>query len=276
MPEIKIKLDNNTYEKIKNLAQEDERPVTQFVSRLLRNIAGTLTLPTINPTPYFSSSPIQPPFIPTSASSMTSSQSSPLTLEQLQEAGIQQFKLNKTLTEEEQQLQELKIQQKTNELLLQREKRWFKRAKEFMKDYWDDNQCQYFAHSHIYGDALYQSHPEDIHAITPEPDDSNLEQLLQEELDQYQQNKTDSYLYQSEIEDMEENMKDPYNEYYTAVKKYCINNDFTESLYNMLQYPSGDNLQYNHDTVIYNAMKIPKDERNWDKDIWDEFSTYFK
>ena len=49
MPKFTIELDSETHRILKENAKKDERSLTQYMQRILRQSAGTLKLDTINP-----------------------------------------------------------------------------------------------------------------------------------------------------------------------------------------------------------------------------------
>ena len=49
MPKFTIELDNETHRILKENARKDERSLTQYMQRILRQSAGTLTINTIDP-----------------------------------------------------------------------------------------------------------------------------------------------------------------------------------------------------------------------------------
>ena len=156
-----------------------------------------------------------------------------MTLEQLQQSGINgDFKIRSpkqtpTLTPEEEELKQQKLVLQKDKILKEREKKWYERAKEYMKDYWNDNRCQNFAKDHIYGNNIYQKWPDDPVAIAPEPDDSRLEEILKYELEdeiseikREQEAQEERLAYERVTDAVDKNINPPKNEYYDKIKDY--------------------------------------------------------
>ena len=170
-----------------------------------------------------------------------------MTLEQLQQSGINgDFKIRSpkqvNLTPEEEELKQQKIVLQKDKILKEREKKWFERAREYMKKYWDDDLCHYFAKNHIYGNNIYHDFgPTDPMAIPPEPDDSRLEELLS----QYREEAIDDIRIEEERQEREEawkkidsmvdnNTGEPDNEYYKKIKAYYSRCEETSALKELL------------------------------------------
>lgn len=158
MPKLMIDLPNDTHQILKEKAKADRRSLTNYITTILIGYTGTLppTTPVFYPSqPYMPSSVPTPPFIPTvttydaTATQPNTDPSIPTTIGGRKVKSII-FEKEKTLTPEEQKLQEMKVQEKENKMLDKREQKWYEEAKKFMKDYWDDDLCRKFAHDHIY------------------------------------------------------------------------------------------------------------------------------
>ena len=164
MSEIRINLDEKTHEKLKKFAEADDRSLTKYIQR------GLVFLSNI-PDGYHKHEPDD---------YKKSNSTNSLDLTQLQqEYNIQQIKFDKSATTpEEQNYKQQQLLAKTDKILQDREKKWFRRAKELLSDYWDDEECKRFAHNYIYGDYLYNLRPDDPAAIQPEPDDTRLDTIL--------------------------------------------------------------------------------------------------
>lgn len=162
MPEIRINLDQETHDKLKEQAKSDRRPLSLYVTIGLEKLATI-------PDGYHN----HPKIFDTNSTNS-------LDLAQLQqEYNIQQIKFDKQATSpDEQNYKQQQLLAKTDKILQDREKKWFRRAKELLSDYWDDEECKRFAHNYIYGDYLYNLRPDDPAAIQPEPDDTRLDTIL--------------------------------------------------------------------------------------------------
>ena len=154
MPKITIDLPLETNERLKEMAKADRRSLTNYIITILMSYTGTLTLPSTTPMFYPATQQLTtPPFIPVTqdqtANSPDQDYSVPTTIGGRKVKSII-FEKEKTLTPEEQKLQELKIQKQEASLLEKREQKWYESAKKVLNEYWNDEDCRRFAHDHIY------------------------------------------------------------------------------------------------------------------------------
>ena len=288
MPQLKINIDEKTYAKFKELAKADERSTTQYISRSLRFLAGTLQ---------------QPDGLPIPALQQQSNQHQPLTLEQLQAAGVQNIKLQTqtNLTPEEEEMQRLKLERQKNKALEEREEKWYKRCKEaFSKYSWyrGDEYAKYFAHIHVYGNEIYQKYgPDDAGAVWPEPDDTRMEKIIQAEIDEWEdelnREETDPEEAYREAERKEREEQEELNKqiiklydnpdskdpYYLKIRTFCMNNEYYEEYANLLSNQDVNYLKEGEDgmlkSVIYSALGIPSDHKLSDSE-WQEIADIIK
>ena len=212
MPELRINIDKETYDKLKEYARSDERSATQYISRLLRQAAGTLTPTSTSLTPFLNS-----PSIPTEING-----------HKIKNITFAHEKSEQILSPEEEELKQQKLSLQKDKILKDREKKWYERAKEVMKDYWNDNRCQNFAKDRIYGNNIYHDFgPDDPVAIAPEPDDSRLEEILKYELEdeiseikREQEAQEERLAYKRVTDAVDKNINPPKNEYYDKIKDY--------------------------------------------------------
>lgn len=240
MPKITIDLPAEANEKLKEKAKEDYRSLTNYITVALINLANDIpmTKPGIVYSPVFPAPaiPEQPyPYTVTATSA---------TLEQLQEQGVTQIKFKnqnnqanqKTLTPEEEQLQQLKMQRQFDTLKEQRTRFLKQKANEmldFTLPYLENNDQKTI-------NFILDKYPtnDDIIKYLQEV------KLADENLNN--QNSQDdnlfSYEYEQDIKDREEKLLLPVetNETYRKIRAYAIKNKLTTQLYHLLEYPHFD------------------------------------
>ena len=237
MPEIKVTLDPEVHQKLKEYAKEDDRSLKKYIERGLKYLADNPyhNKPGIIYSPVFPAPamPEQPyPYTLTATSA---------TLEQLQEQGVTQIKFKnqnnqanqKTLTPEEEQLQQLKMQRQFDTLKEQRTRFLKQKANEIL-----DFTLPY----------LENNDQKTINFILDKyPTNDDIIKYLQEVklADENLNNQDDnlfSYEYEQEIKDREEKLLLPVetNETYRKIRAYAIKNKLTTQLYHLLEYPHFD------------------------------------
>lgn len=239
MPKITIDLPAEANEKLKEKAKEDYRSLTNYITVVLINLANDIpmTKPGVIYSPV-SHAPAMPeqsyPY------TVTATQIQTPTLEQLQEQGVTQIKFKnqnnqtnqKTLTPEEEQLQQLKMQHKFDTLKEQRTRFLKQKANEIL-----DFTLPY----------LENNDQKTINFILDKyPTNDDIIKYLQEVklVDESLENQDDvfSYEYEQEIKDREEKLLLPVdnNEIYRKIRAYAIKNELTTQLYHLLEYPHFD------------------------------------
>lgn len=237
MPEIKVTLDPEVHQKLKEYAKEDDRSLKKYIERGLKYLADN---------PYHNRpSVVYSPVFPTPAMPEQSypytvmATSATPTLEQLQEQGITQIKFKsqnqKTLTSEQQELQQLKMQRQFDTLKEQRTRFLKQKANEmldFTLPYLENNDqktINFILDKYPTNDDIIKYLQEVKLAdenLTNQDDDDNL--FL--------------YEYEQDIKDREEKLLLPVetNETYRKIRAYAIKNKLTTQLYHLLEYPHFD------------------------------------
>lgn len=240
MPEIKVKIDPTTHEKLKKFAKDDRRSLTQYI------IIGLEYLSNI-PNGYHKT-PIDTLIQSQSAQS--------LTLEQLKEAGVKDFKFNKPetpLTEDEQLLAQQKLDLEKQKI---KKKRIAMLKENSMK---------------ILGYLLPYLEKDDQktidYVLAKYPTDEDIVQYLKS-IDS-----NEEYDYQREIENLEDSLPHPLSEEYEKIKYYCIIHNNTYELYQLLLYPSKIQIE-NYDHIIKPALGTP-DSYEFNEDEISMLASYF-
>ena len=235
MPKITIDLPAEANEKLKEKAKEDYRSLTNYITVALINLAndipmtkpGVLYSP-VFPTPTIPEQPYPYPY------TVTSTQIQTPTLEQLQEQGVTQIKFKnnqanqKTLTPEEEKLQQLKTQQQLDKIKEQRTRFLKQKADEmldFLPDYLADNDQEVI-------DFVLNAYP---------TNDEILTYLNKVKNGEVSANPL-QYVYEPEINSREQRLLLPadQNETYQKIKTYALKNELTDQLYRLLEYPHFD------------------------------------
>lgn len=219
MPEIKVTLDPDVHQKLKEYAKENGRSLTNYIERVLTFSANS------------PSNPLKDTFV--FATSVPASTTPTPTLEQLQEQGISQIKFNKTptstpLTPEEEKLQQLKTQQQLDKIKEQRTRFLKQKADEildFLPDYLIDNDQEAI-------DFVLNAYP---------TNDEILTYLNKVKNGEVSANPL-QYVYEPEINNREQRLLLPANknETYQKIKTYALKNELTDQLYRLLEYPHFD------------------------------------
>ena len=236
MPKITIDLPADANEKLKKKAKEDYRSLTNYITVALINLANDI--PMVKPGIVYS--PVFPtPAIPEQSPypyTVTATQIQTPTLEQLQEQGVTQIKFKnqanqKTLTPEQQELQQLKMQHKFDTLKEQRTRFLKQKANEmldFTLPYLENNDQKTI-------NFILDKYPtnDDIIKYLQEI------KLADESLENQDDDNLFSYEYEQEIKDREEKLLLPVetNETYRKIRAYAIKNELTDQLYHLLEYP---------------------------------------
>lgn len=236
MPKITIDLPADANEKLKEKAKEDYRSLTNYITVALINLANDIpmTKPGIvySPSPIFHTptTPEQPypyPYTVTATQTLTP------TLEQLQEQGITQIKFKsqnqKTLTPEEEKLQQLKTQQQLDKIKEQRTRFLKQKADEmldFLPDYLADNDQEVI-------DFILNAYSTNDEILT------YLNKVKNGELPA---DILHHSLYLGDVKKREQHLLLPadQNETYQKIKTYALKNGLTEQLYRLLEYPHFD------------------------------------
>lgn len=225
MPKITIDLPADANEKLKIKAKEDYRSLTNYITVTLINLANDIpiTKPGIVYSPVFPM-PEQPyPYTATASSA---------TLEQLQEQGITQIKFKnqnqKTLTPEEEKLQQLKTRQQLDKIKEQRTRFLKQKADEildFLPDYLVDNDQEAI-------DFVLNAYP---------TNDEILTYLNKVKNGEVSANPL-QYVYEPEINSREQRLflSADKNKTYQKIKTYALKNELTDQLYRLLEYPHFD------------------------------------
>lgn len=239
MPEIKVTLDPDVHQKLKEYAKEDDRSLKKYIERGLKYLADN---------PYHNRpgviySPVFPaPAIPEQSYpyTVTATQTPTLNLEQLQEQGVTQIKFKnnqanqKTVTPEQQELQQLKVQRQFDTLKEQRIRFLKQKANEildFTLPYLENNDQKII-------NFILDKYPtnDDIIKYLQEV------KLADESLENQDDDNLFSYEYEQDIKDREEKLLLPVetNETYRKIRAYAIKNNLTTQLYHLLEYPHFD------------------------------------
>ena len=239
MPEIKVTLDPEVHKKLKEYAKEDDRSLKKYIERGLKYLANNpyhnkpgIVYSPVFPTPT-TPEQLYPPYPYTVTATQTLTPTSTPTLEQLQEQGITQIKFKsqnqKTLTPEEEKLQQLKTQQQIDKIKEQRTRFLKQKADEilgFLPDYLVDNDQEVI-------DFVLNAYPTNDEILT------YLNKVKNGELPE---NILHHGFYLDDIEKREEHLLLPadQNETYQKIKTYALKNGLTEQLYRLLEYPHFD------------------------------------
>lgn len=265
MHEIKVKIDDITHEKLKNFAKDDRRSLTQYIIiglEYLSNIPNgyhktPIQLDTPH-TPQYIPYPdtLQPPFIPVSQTPP------PLTLNQLREAGVKDFKFDKSLPTADEQLlahQKLDIEkQKIRKKRIAMLKENSMQILGYLLPYLEKDDQKTI-------DFVLNKYPTEEDIIAYLNDIKNDD----ENSDTYDYD----YDYQIEIEHLEAALPHPLAEEYQKIKSYCIVHDLTYELYQLLLYPSPIQIE-NYDHIIKEALDTPADY-NYIPEELDLLASYF-
>lgn len=241
MPEIKVALDPEVHQKLKEYAKEDDRSLKKYIERGLKFLAdnpyhnrpGIVYSPVFH-TPTTPDQPYPYPYPYT----VTATQTPTLNLEQLQEQGVTQIKFKnnqanqKTVTPEQQELQQLKIQRQFDTLKEQRVRFLKQKAEEildFTLPYLENNDQKTI-------NFVLDKYPTNDDIIKYLQDIK----LADENMDN--QDDVFSYEYEQDIKDREEKLLLPEenNETYRKIRAYAIKNNLTAHLYHLLEYPHFD------------------------------------
>lgn len=235
MPKITIDLPAEANEKLKEKAKEDYRSLTNYITVALINLANDIPMTKpgivyspVFPTPTMPEQPYPYPYTVTATQTLTP------TLEQLQEQGITQIKFKnnqanqKTLTPEEEKLQQLKTQQQLDKIKEQRTRFLKQKADEildFLPDYLVDNDQEAI-------DFVLNAYP---------TNDEILTYLNKVKNGEVSANPL-QYVYEPEINSREQRLLLPadQNETYQKIKTYALKNELTDQLYRLLEYPHFD------------------------------------
>lgn len=235
MPKITIDLPVEANEKLKEKAKEDYRSLTNYITVALINLANDIPMTKpgviyspVFPTPTIPEQPYPYPY------TVTSTQIQTPTLEQLQEQGVTQIKFKnnqanqKTLTPEEEKLQQLKTQQQLDKIKEQRTRFLKQKADEmldFLPDYLADNDQEAI-------DFVLNAYP---------TNDEILTYLNKVKNGEVSANPL-QYVYEPEINSREQRLLLPadQNETYQKIKTYALKNELTDQLYRLLEYPHFD------------------------------------
>lgn len=239
MSQIQINLPEDTTKKLRILAVKADRSLTKFIPLYL-NYAIDLNIIDVNErTGSFTNSV-------SNHSTSASISASNLTLEQLKEAGLSSFKLEKEPSTDEQLLAQQKLELTQQKLDLEKEKIKNKRS-DFLKEQSEKilgYPLPYLTDQYI-TDYVLNEYPtnEEITAYLTK---------LQEEGYEIE----DSYEYSQEISEYEEAIT--ITDEYKKIKAYCIAHGLSHDLLNLLQYPSSIQIE-NHDELIKSALGTPLD-----------------
>lgn len=235
MPKITIDLPAEANEKLKEKAKEDYRSLTNYITVALINLANDIPMTKpgviyspVFPTPTIPEQPYPYPY------TVTSTQIQTPTLEQLQEQGVTQIKFKnnqanqKTLTPEEEKLQQLKTRQQLDKIKEQRTRFLKQKADEmldFLPDYLADNDQEAI-------DFVLNAYP---------TNDEILTYLNKVKNGEVSANPL-QYVYEPEINSREQRLLLPadQNETYQKIKTYALKNELTDQLYRLLEYPHFD------------------------------------
>lgn len=242
MSQIQIILPEDTTKKLKILAAKADRSLKKFIPLYL-NQAVDLNLIDVDERTGAFISQSQP-------------QSQSLTLEQLKEAGIKDFKFNKpeqTSTPDEQLLAQQKLD-------LEKQKIKKKRI-ELLKE----NSMKILGYLLPYLEKDDQKTID--YVLTKYPTDEDIIRYLKS-IDN-----NEEYDYQREIENLEDSLPHPLPEEYEKIKYYCIIHNNTYELYQLLLYPSKIQIE-NYDHIIKPALGTP-DSYEFNEDEINILASYF-
>ena len=242
MSQIQIILPEDTTKKLKILATKADRSLKKFIPLYL-NQAVDLDLIDVDERTGAFISQSQP-------------QSQSLTLEQLKEAGIKDFKFNRpeqTSTPDEQLLAQQKLD-------LEKQKVKKKRI-ELLKE----NSMQILGYLLPYLEKNDQKTID--YVLTKYPTDEDIISYLKS-IDN-----NEEYDYQREIENLENLLPHPLPEEYEKIKYYCIVHNNTYELYQLLLYPSKIQIE-NYDHIIKPALGTP-DSYEFDENEINMLVSYF-
>lgn len=227
MPKITIDLPADTNEKLKAKAKEDYRSLTNYITVALINLANGTLLTSIQ------------------------SQSQSLNLEQLQEQGISQIKFTssaRTLSPEEEQLHQAKLQQQLSHLKQQKIKFLKQKSEEILGHilpYLENNDQKTI-------DWVLNQYPTD------------------EDIVKYLQNvKIEDEMYANN-EYEEEPEPEPQNETYQKIKKYFKKHLEPYELDDLLEHARINDIEYVKEYYvlsIYDALDIPH-SYEWSHNQW--------
>lgn len=234
MPKITIDLPAEANEKLKEKAKEDYRSLTNYITVALINLANDIpmTKPGVIYSPVFPASAMPEQPYPYTVTATSATPTPTPTLEQLQEQGITQIKFKsqnqKTLTPEEEKLQQLKTQQQLDKIKEQRTRFLKQKADEildFLPDYLIDNDQEAI-------DFVLNAYP---------TNDEILTYLNKVKNGEVSANPL-QYVYEPEINNREQRLLLPANknETYQKIKTYALKNELTDQLYRLLEYPHFD------------------------------------
>lgn len=231
MPKITIDLPAEANEKLKEKAKEDYRSLTNYITVALINLANDIPMTNpgivyspVFPAPAMPEQPYPYPYTLTATSA---------TLEQLQEQGVTQIKFKsqnqKTLTPEEEKLQQLKTRQQLDKIKEQRTRFLKQKADEildFLPDYLVDNDQEVI-------DFVLNAYP---------TNDEILTYLNKVKNGKLPEDILHQGLYLGDVKKREERLLLPINknETYQKIKTYALKNGLTEQLYRLLEYPHFD------------------------------------
>lgn len=229
MSQIQIILPEDTTKKLKILAAKADRSLKKFIPLYL-NYAVDLNLIDIDERTGAFISQSQPQSQP---------QSQSLTLEQLKNAGIKDFKFNKPeqastpdeqlLAKQKLDLEKQKIKKKRIELLKENSMKILGYLLPYLEK--DDQKII---------DYVLAKYPTDEDII------NYLKSI----------DGNEEYDYQREIESLEDELPHPLSEEYEKIKYYCIIHNNTYELYQLLLYPSKIQIE-NYDHIIKPALGTP-------------------
>lgn len=243
MPEIKVTLDPEVHQKLKEYAKEDDRSLKKYIERGLKYLADNPyhNRPGIVYSPVFHTPAIPEQPYPYT---VTATQTPTLNLEQLKEQGVTQIKFKnnqanqKAVTPEQQELQQLKVQRQFDTLKEQRIRFLKQKADEildFTLPYLENNDQKII-------NFILDKYPtnDDIIKYLQEV------KLADESLENQDDDNLFSYEYEQDIKDREEKLLLPVetNETYRKIRAYAIKNNLTTHLYHLLEYP-----HFNLDTI---------------------------
>lgn len=234
MSQIQINLPEDTTKKLRILAVKADRSLTKFIPLYLNYAIDLNIIDVDERTGSFTN--------PNPASKSASN----LTLEQLKEAGLSSFKLEKEPSTDEQILAQQKLELTQQKLDLEKEKIKNKRSN-FLTEQSEKilgYPLPYLTDQYI-TDYVLNEYPtnEEITAYLTK---------LQEEGYKVE----DSYEYNREISDCEEAIA--ITDEYKKIKAYCIAHGLSYDLCQLLQYPSSIQIE-NYDELIKSALGTPLD-----------------
>ena len=238
MSQIQIILPEDTTKKLKILATKADRSLKKFIPLYLNHIVDLDIIDVDERTGAFITSVTQFP----------SPSPSAITLDQLKEAGVKDFKFDKALSASPIDPERRLLQQQKLDIEKQKIK---KKRIELLKE----------KSMEILGFILPYIEKEDQKTIdyvlnTYQTDEDLINYLTQ--IKNEEQFEEDSYDYQFEIEQFEEHLPHPLSETYQTIKSYCMAHDTMYDLYQLLKYPSAIQIE-NYDDIIKSALDTPMD-----------------